>query len=208
MSQPADPGNEILRQNGKVLTELHEDMPGIVQLLKDKQAETVLDLGCGSGTHTLYLAQHGFFVYALDDSQEGVELTRQRLADEGLQADLRLQSMTESLPYTDAFFDAAVSIQAIHRARIAAIKNIVGEIVRVLKEGGFVFVTVPMLGDHDATGEEIEPNTFVPLDGPDKGLPYHCFTPAELLEVFGSYEITDIHIDREGQYHCLSAFKP
>lgn len=191
-----------------MLTEPHEDLPGVVQLLKDKEAEAVLDLGCGSGRHTVYLAQNGFFVYALDDSPEDIEMTHQWLADEGLQADLRLQSLAESLPYTDAFFDAAISIQAIHRARIETIKKTVGEIARVLKEGGLIFVTVPMLRDHDGIEEEVEPNTFVPEVGSEKGLPYHLFTPTELLDVFGSFEITDIHIDKAGQYHCLSAFKP
>ena len=207
MSQSTDAWNKIFKQEGRVFTEPHEDMPGLVRLLKDHQAKTILDLGCGSGRHTVYFAQQGFSVYGLDNSPQAIELTRQWLADEGLQSDLKLQSMTERLPYEDAFFDAVVSVQVIHHAPISTIKDIVHEICRVLKVGGYVFVTVTMLKHHKESFEEIEPNTFVPSSGPEKGLPQHCFTPQELREVFGAFEISDIHIDGT-EHYCLLGFKP
>lgn len=207
MSQLTNPWDTIFKQNGKVFTEPHEVMPGILRLLEDRQAETILDLGCGSGRHTVYFAQHGFTVYGLDSSPEGIELTRQWLAEEGLHADLELQSMTEKLPYEDAFFDAVVSVQVIHHATIATIRGIINEIFRILKKGGFLFVTVTMLRHRKGRYEEIEPNTFVPLEGQEKGLPHHSFSPEELREEFGAFKISGIHIDKE-EHYCLLAFKP
>lgn len=125
--------------------EPHEDMPGVVQLLKNNGAETILDLGCGSGRHVVYLARAGFSVYGLDNSPEGIQIGRQWLAEEGLEADLRLGSMTDRLPFDDSFFDAVISVQVIHHARIMSIRFIVQEIGRVLTKGGLVFVTVPTL---------------------------------------------------------------
>jgi len=206
LSQPTHAWDKIFKQQGKVFTEPHEDMPGIVRLLKNKRADTILDLGCGSGRHTVYLARQGFSVYGLDNSPQGIALTQQWLADEGLQADLQLQSMTERLPYADAFFDGVVSVQVIHHATLATIKGIVHEMFRVLKTGGLVFVTVTMLRHHEGPFEEIEPNTFVPLGGPEKGLPHHCFTPEELGELFGAFEMGGMHIDKS-EHYCLLAFK-
>ena len=54
----------------------------------------VLDLGCGAGRHTVYLAQEGFEVYTLDISLEGVEHIAQWLTGEGLQANLQQADMT------------------------------------------------------------------------------------------------------------------
>lgn len=206
MSQSTNAWNEIFKQRGMVFTEPHEDMPGIVQLLKDRRASTILDLGSGTGRHIVYLARNGFSLFGLDNSSEGIEVTRQWLANEGLAADLQLQSMTEKLPYEDAFFDAVISVQVIHHADRAAIREVVQEITRILKRAGFLFVTVPKLKNQAESFDQVEPNTFIPLDGPEKGLPHHYFTPEELREVFGDFNITDIHLDSVNHY-CLSAFK-
>jgi cyclopropane fatty-acyl-phospholipid synthase-like methyltransferase len=90
----ANAWNEIFKQQGRVFSEPHEDMPGIVQLLQDQGASTILDLGSGTGRHVVYLAQRGFSVFGLDSSLEGISLARRWLADAGLEADLRLLSMT------------------------------------------------------------------------------------------------------------------
>jgi len=198
--------NEIFKQRGRVFIEPHEDMPRIVQRLKARGASTILDLGSGTGRHVVYLARSSFSVFGLDSSPEGISVTRQWLADQGLEAGLRLQSMTDKLPYEDAFFDAVVSVQVIHHADIATIRQVVQEIGRVLKRDGFLFVTVPKLRNQGTAFEQVEPGTFIPLDGPEKGLPHHYFTPQELREVFGGFEIADIHLDAVHHY-CLSAYK-
>lgn len=201
-----NPWDNIFKEHGLFFIEPHEDMPKVVELLKGDDSATVLDLGSGSGRHTVYLARHGFSVFGLDDALEGIEITREWLSKEGLTADLRLGSMTDPFPYEDAFFDGVVSVQVIHHARAAAIRGIAAEILRVLKKGGFVFLTVPTLRNQGEKFREIEPGTFVPLDGSEEGLPHHYFTPAELREVFGKFDITDIHLDST-QHYCLIAFK-
>ena len=212
MSQPTNAWNEIFKQQGRVFTEPHKDIPRIVQLLKDSGVSTILDLGSGTGRHVVCLARSGFSAFGLDNSPEGINVTRQWLAEEGLEADLQLQSMTEKLPYEDGFFDAVISVQVIHHADIATIREIIQEITRVLKRGGFLFVTVPRLKNDrpfsswEKTFEQVEPNTFIPLDGPERGLPHHYFTPKELREVFGGFDIADIHLDTVHHY-CLSGYK-
>lgn len=204
--QSTEAWNRVYKQHGTVVTEPHEDMPSIVQSLKDRGASTVLDLGSGTGRHVIYLARNGFSVFGLDNSPAGIELTCRWLTDEGLTADLRLQSMAEQLPYEDKFFDAIISVQVIHHADSATIREIVQELTRVLKGGGFLFVTVPKLKNQGEHFEQVEPNTFIPLDGPEKGLPHHYFSPEELREVFGDFDVADIHLDMVNHY-CLSAVK-
>jgi len=198
--------NEIFRQQGRVFAEPHQDMPRIVQLLKERGARAILDLGSGTGRHVVYLARSGFSVFGLDNSPEAMRLTRQWLADEGLEADLQRQSMAEKLPYEDAFFDAVVSVQVIHHADKATIEKVVREISRVLKRGGLLFVTVPKLMNQGGRFEQVEPGTFIPLDGLERGLPHHYFTPDELRELFVEFDIIDLHLDAFDHY-CLSAFK-
>jgi SAM-dependent methyltransferase len=204
--------DEIFRRQGKVLREPHEDIPGIARLLRARDASTVLDLGCGTGRHLLYLARRGFSVYGLDNSPEAIRLTRQRLEEEGLRAELRLQSMTEGLPYEDGYLDAVISVQVIHHADIATIRKVVQETTRVLKPGGLLFVTVPQLKDGKPWAswatcfEPVEPHTFLPLDGPERGLLHHYFTPGELRDLLSDFDIADMHVDSVN-HHCVLGFK-
>ena len=212
MSRRTDAWNEIFKHQGKVFREPHEDMPRVEKLLREHGASTVLDLGCGTGRHVVYLAERGFSVYGLDNSPEGLRVARQWLEEEELDADLRLHNMTETLPYGDGFFDALISVQVIHHADIATIGRIVQEIVRVLKSGGILFVTVPQLRDGKPYSwrgieyEEIEPHTFLPLTGPEHGLLHHYFTPETCREEFSDVEIVDLHADSVN-HHCVLGFK-
>jgi SAM-dependent methyltransferase len=206
MSQPTGAWDQVFRQQGRVFTEPHPDMPGIAWWLKGRGARTVLDLGSGSGRHVVALARHGFAVSGIDASPEGIRATRQWLAEEGLAAALHLGSMAERLPYEDAAFDAVVSVQVIHHADLATIREVVQEIRRVLKEGGFLFVTVPSLRNQGERFEQVEPHTFIPVDGPERGLPHHIFTPKSLRAVFRGLDIIGVHLDAVHHY-CLSALK-
>ena len=206
MPQKPNPWNGVFKTRGKFFTDPHEDMPDVVTLFDKKKVRKVLDLGSGSGRHVVYLAQHGFSVYGFDKSLVGLDITREWLKSEGLTADLRAGEMTAALPYEDDFFDAVISIQVIHHAVLADIKRIVAEIRRILKTSGLIFITFPSLRNQAREYEEIESGTFVPLDGMEKGLPHHYFTPDTFGEMFKDFEITDIHID-EVDHYVLTGFK-
>jgi tellurite methyltransferase len=112
---PPTAWNTVFQQEGKVFTTPHEDMRQFVEAVRHHNGQNVLDVGCGSGRHVVYLARHGFSVYGLDNAPEGLNITRQWLQQEGLSADLRHHQMTDPLPYPDATFDAVVSIQVIQQ---------------------------------------------------------------------------------------------
>ena len=206
MAEPANPWDGIFTERGRMFTEVHEDIARLGTRLAGLHAERVLDLGSGTGRHLVYFARLGFSVYGLDDSREGTRLARQWLASEGLAADLRVASMHDPLPYSDAFFDVVMAVQVIHHARLAAIRRLAAEMIRVLKPGGLVFVTVPALRNQASAFEEIEPGTFLPLDGPEKGLPHHYFSVDELRELFEGADVDDMHVDGVGHF-CLSGVK-
>jgi cyclopropane fatty-acyl-phospholipid synthase-like methyltransferase len=197
---------EIFRQKGKVFIEPHEDMESIVQTLKKRGAEKILDLGSGSGRHVVYLAQNGFSVFGLDNSATGLDMTKKWLAKEKLSAELVQQEMTDAFPWNDNFFDAIISVQVLHHADISTIRKIISEIERVLKKDGLIFITVPKLKNQGNNFKQIEHNTYIPLDGREKGLTHHYFTPEELKDFFSNFDVIDMHIDKKNHY-CLSAFK-
>jgi len=202
MSQLPKTWDEIFKKQGKVFIEPHAAIPGLVRLLKERGARTLLDFGSGSGRHVIYLAKAGFSVFGFDHSPKGIQFTREWLEQEGLCANLLLGDMAEKLPYSDNFFDGMIAVQVIHHARIAVIRHLIGEIWRILRRGGVLFVTVPVSKNPKLQYERIEPDTYIPLDGRERGLPHHYFTPKELYAEFSDFQVLGIHMDANRHY-CL-----
>ena len=63
-----------------------ENVVAIAELLKSKRASRVLDFGCGTGRHTVYLAKTGFNVYGFDWSENAVAVATKELSRQGLNA--------------------------------------------------------------------------------------------------------------------------
>ena len=200
------PWDKIFLENGRFFKKPHPDMPQVLKTLQINKMHKVLDLGCGTGRHLVYLAQHNMQMYGIDNSPEALRQSREWLDQESLYANLELHEITNGLPYPDEFFDALISVQVINHGTLATIEKIIGEISRVVRPGGFIFITVAYKKHPGTNYREIEPNTFIPEDGKEKGLPHHMFTEEELKVLFKDFRITGITIDKKDHY-CLTAFK-
>ncbi len=198
--------NNIFKREGTVFGQLHEDMPHLAETLKQRRACIILDLGCGTGRHTLYFSQRGLTVHGLDSAPTGLAQTRQRLQAANFNAHLLQHDIFTGLPFGNTHFDAIISIQVIHHARLAQIRSLATEMVRILKPNGLLFVTVPRLQNQGTSFQSVEPGTLIPLDGREAGLPHHYFTEEELRHLFPHCTITDLHLDHD-QHYCLTAVK-
>jgi SAM-dependent methyltransferase len=138
--------NEIFSEKGKVFTELHPEIERVADLLEKKGSKRVLDLGCGTGRHLIYLSKKGFEVYGLDASPKALEIAEKWLSEENEKAELQLHRMEHEFPYDNDFFDAIISIQVIHHNLIEDIIYTVSEIERILKPSGVIYITFPRLG--------------------------------------------------------------
>lgn len=56
----------------------YDEMPKVEQVALDKASGRVLDVGCGSGIHALYLQEKGLEVTAIDTSSGAVEVSKLR----------------------------------------------------------------------------------------------------------------------------------
>lgn len=79
------------------------EQPHVDALLGDIRGLTVLDLGCGTGRHTLRLAQRGAIVTAIDFS-EGM-LDRAREKSRGFEVQFIQHDLATALPLPDRSFD-------------------------------------------------------------------------------------------------------
>lgn len=142
----------------------------------------ILDLGCGTGRHTIFFADKGFKAYALDKSKLALyileEKIKKRYRIKLVNAEL------EEIPFPNQFFNVVISIWVLHHGEVKQIKNYLKEIRRVLKQNGFLVLSVLSKNDwRYKTGKEIEPNTRINiLDTFDPEIPHHFFSKEEIDE--------------------------
>ncbi len=202
--------DKIFKEKGKYFNKPQKDMPRIVRLFKKHQVKIVLDLGCGSGRHTVFLAKHGFKTYGFDISQHGIKIAKNWLKNDGFKANLKIGSIYKKLPYKDSFFDAVISIRTIHHAKIKSVRKLIKEIERVLKPTGLIFITVAKPGRPVACGGKmvksrmIAPRTYLALEGKERGAIHYLYNKALLRKDFRNFKIYNIWFDSSTKKHyCL-----
>lgn len=200
--------DKIFKEHGYLFVDPHEDISRIIELFHRTGIRRVLDLGCGTGRHLVYLSRNNFDVYGFDSSSHALVLADKWLKEERLAATIRVHHMEQSFPYPASFFDAVISIQVIHHNLLRDVMFTIKEIDRVLRSGGYIFITVPVFGpkpdnsDDDWNLSMIEKGTFIPQSGPESGIPHHYFTEDELLTVFEGFQKIELYRDRSN-HRCL-----
>jgi SAM-dependent methyltransferase len=182
----------------------------LVPLLRQRGLTRVLDVGCGVGRHTLYLAGEGFACIGLDASAAGLEFARDQARAAGLAIDFR-DAVFYSLPVDDASADCIVAWNVIYHGDGSIAQRAIDEMHRVLAPGGLIVGT--MLSKRNVNfgvGRQVQPDTFV-VDGADtdKVHPHFYTDAAGLLALHRGFEALELR-DREqgpGAYHWEFVFE-
>ncbi|MDU3582017.1 class I SAM-dependent methyltransferase [Clostridium butyricum] len=133
-------------------------------LLDLSKNETIIDLGCGSGGNTLYLKNNGYNVIACDFSKEALNLVDKFIPNvKTLNVDI-----TKKLPFITESTMIVIADLSLHYFDVIKTEEILGEIFRVLKKGGYLICRVNSINDINygaLDGIEIEKNYYATIDG-------------------------------------------
>ncbi len=145
-----------------------------------------LDLGCGVGTQTLFLADAGFDTYAIDGSETAIETARKRFEDHTNKAIFEKRNMTD-LPFKDATFDLVVDNSSIQHNTVEDIGKILKEVRRVLTPNGLFWSFCRADDDSlNGHGDQVEFNTYTVRSGDLKNTGVtHFFNELNVESVFG-----------------------
>ncbi|MCS6775824.1 MAG: class I SAM-dependent methyltransferase [Chloroherpetonaceae bacterium] len=141
----------------------------------------VLDLGCGSGTNTVFLAAEGFITTGVDLSPVGVASAQQKLQEAGLQACLQVADVGEELDFPSQSFHLILCVGVLECVDPETAARAVRSAHRLLCPGGrglFLFAS-----DRD----------FRVLSNPP--LVHHGYTRAEVEQIF-RLNFQQVWIDR------------
>jgi SAM-dependent methyltransferase len=204
------PWERIYARDGRVFTEHLPALDEVARVFTTQRFQTVLDLGCGNGRHVVALTTLGFRVIGLDISRTGLKLSQQWLQESQQQADLIQADTRYPLPIRDNSLDGLLSTQVIHHALQTEVQLSIAEIYRVLKPSGLAFVTVPCQSSsgRSSRSQQIEENTYLPLDGREAGLPHHIFSENRLRQAFRRFDIQEVSYRDKGRILAIWAKKP
>ena len=142
LGRPAEGAEYDLAEGYRLWSETYDaplrlsplEEPAVHRLLDSLPPSLVLDAACGTGRHSVYLAERGHRIIGIDRSPEMLERARRKIGA----GEFRVGDLS-ALPLGDESVDAAVcALALVHLADVSAA---VGELARVVRPGGRVIIS-------------------------------------------------------------------
>lgn len=187
------------KENNSLWLSPSEESFYIVQRWKENGFKRILDFGCGLGRHSVLFAKEGFRVNAFDLSVEGTQHLKCWAEKEQLSIDVKVADM-QDLPYQDDLFDAVFAYHVISHTDTLGIRRILGEISRILKPGGELYMTLcskETWSFKDAGYPKLDENTVIKtIEGPEKDIPHFYVEFEDIMTLLSDFDIERIrHTD-------------
>jgi len=128
---------------------IQENIACLKEVLRAKyvpKSGNLLELGCGAGNLTLWLAKKGYNAYGVDISPTAIAWAQEKAGERNIKADFRVGSVLDLKDFPDDFFDFVLDGYCFHCIIGEDRKLFLASARRVLKPGGF-FHVVTMCGE-------------------------------------------------------------
>lgn len=117
---------------------------------------TLLELGAGQGQDSIYFAQLGYNVTSTDIEHTALDKAKKKTPDD-LNITFEPLDLSAVFPYPEASYDIVYAHLSLHYFDEVITRQIMNEVLRVLKPGGIFAFFVNSINDPEyGTGEKIE----------------------------------------------------
>lgn len=136
--------------------------PEVVAYLKVSTPGRALDLGCGTGTNAMALAERGWQVTGVDFAPKAIGAARRRAVRAGLQIELLVGDVTD-LDSLSGPYDLALDIGCLHGVPKERRQAYAQGLTRLVRPGGtyMLYAQFPRGGDYGVAPDEV-PALFSP----------------------------------------------
>lgn len=110
-----------------------------------RSSDTVIELGCGTGTTALRLAPHVARIVATDASREMIAIAREKAISDGCHNVEFTAASADRLSAADGTFDAVLAFNLLHL--VADRAAVLAHVHRLLKPGGHFVSKTPCLSE-------------------------------------------------------------
>ena len=162
-------------------TQDEQHLKNILDFLPINADMKILDLGTGSGYLSFPIAKKysNISVIGLDIVEKALEVNRFRAKEEQIRNISFITYNGIEFPFSDSEFDMVISRYALHH--FPDIQKSISEVSRVLKRGGFLFVSDPTPNAND-TSRFVDGYMQLKKDGHIK-----FYTKEDWLQICGKY---------------------
>ncbi len=120
----------------------------------------VLELGCGSGTTVLHMADEGFEAYGVDLSETAIAWAKDNGGKQNVSAHFSVGNVTDLQPFPDDFFDAVIDGDCLWMVLGAERTACFASVLRKLKPGGIFQAHAILVKDGVHEPVEIAPGAI------------------------------------------------
>lgn len=128
--------------------------PELMTLVEEMSAGRALDLGCGYGRSSIYLARHGWDVDGVDFVPQAIEVARERAEEAGVAGRARFHAASvDDLTFLEGGYDLALDIGCMHamsETELVAYREV---LLRLLPEGAIYLLFAHLRGADDEDGD-------------------------------------------------------
>ncbi|MBS1955921.1 MAG: class I SAM-dependent methyltransferase [Cyanobacteria bacterium SZAS-4] len=164
-------------------------LPSIPAWLKERNVETVLDLGCGSGWLSIFLARQGFKVTGVDVADHAIDLARQWADQESLDIKFDIADIA-AMNYPTGSFNAIVANSIFEHFTYDLAKETIKRLRAILKPGGGFIGCFDKVGTGPGEYFELEDGSHIYTDKARAGMLLRYFPDKELEKLFADWTIT------------------
>lgn len=127
--------------------------PEVVALIPRLEPGRALDLGCGYGRATIFMARYGWQVDGIDFIAEAIAEAAKRAAAAGVADKIHFhQSLVSELDYLTGDYDFALDVGCMHNLDAAELRNYAAELRRLLRPGA-IYLLYARLYEPDGDAE-------------------------------------------------------
>jgi len=162
----------------------------------------ILDLGCGTGRNSNYLAERGNKVIGIEISRTALEIAKNRAHELGLAVDYRLGDIGESYKIPDNLIDVILDVTSSNSLNEEGREIYLKESHRVLKNGGYIFVRALAKDGNKNVKNLLKQNPGREYDTyiiKEIGLTERVFLREDFIKMYGQY-FKILHLEKKTNY--------
>ena len=164
--------------------------------------KNILDLGCGTGRNSNYLADLGNNVIGIEISKTALDIARNRAHDNGLSVNYILGDIGEPYDIKDNSVDIILDVTSSNSLDEKGREVYLKEMNRVLKSDGYIFVRALCKDGNKNVKNLLKSNPGKEHDTyimKDIGLTERVFSMEDFIKTYGQY-FKILHLEKKTSY--------
>lgn len=122
-----------------------KEIPDLVKIFKNLKVKTILDVGCGTGGHSIVLAQEGFEVVGIDRSSRMIDVAQEKRKSLPYPVARRVKFISEDYKSLDTLLDKNFDAVIFMGSALAHVENpqhVLQEVSKVLNEKAVIICQI------------------------------------------------------------------